>query len=484
MLLHYSEYDEEKDDTHRDNYMYEKKYKKNRNKKNKNNKKNQEDMLTWVINAMQEKNANSYLFHYMDHFGEVMLHRRGVNCAAEGTSEGVPPVEIPPVEIPPVEAPPVEAPPVEAPPVEAPPVEAPPVEAPPVEAPPVEDAEQENIISIINLPQNEEIKKIFIHVLYTYAKTLLIISSHPGGQAHQKRQRVCYEQYCVERSERAKDNLSGEGDNEGGVPNDQIYDNFECHNNFDSYEKYLNGENADACISCLSAYVELTNFENTESIFTLALVYLNAHKYAEAEKLASYLIEILKRKECQRRKKGGPPPSPSSPTSSSSPPPSPPGEPPEEEPPMDMKKLHLYSSFSQPHIDVTVEICIYIKALCFFFQRNYVHYYINMSILMSANENKLRLEVERSASVLGGHMGGNDPSGKKAKCEESERRDKTGFSSRNSGNVDNVGDVSGLSGVADNASDEEGRAQDQNRKKKKKKKYERRRRHTPRKPRR
>ncbi|ANQ06899.1 Uncharacterized protein PCOAH_00011050 [Plasmodium coatneyi] len=412
MLLHYSDYDEEKDDPHRDNYMYEKK------KNEKKNKKKQEDMLTCLMSAMQEKNANSYLFQYMDHFGEVMLNG-GENAA---------------------------------------------VEAPPAAMPPVEGAEQENIISIMNSPQNEEIKKIFLDVLYTYAKSLLIISSHPGGQAHKKRQRVYYEQYCVERSERPKDNLSREGDNGGVTPKDHIYDhiydqindNFECHNNFNSYDKYLDGENADACISCLSAYVELTNFENTESIFTLALAYLNAHKYAEAEKLATYLIETLKRKKCQRGKKGGP----------SSCPLSPPGEPPAEEPPMDMKRLHLYSSFSQTHLDVTVEICVYIKALCFFFQRNYVQYYINMSILMSANENELRVEVEKSASSLGGYIVRNDPSGKKAKCEDSERRDKTG-STLNSGSVDNVG---GIPSVAGDASDEVGQVQDQHRKKKKKKK--------------
>ncbi|KMZ94486.1 hypothetical protein PVMG_01843 [Plasmodium vivax Mauritania I] len=412
MLMHYSEYDEGEDDPHRDNYMYEKEQKKIKKKK----KKKQEDMLAWVLSAVREKNANSYLFHYMDHFGEVMLNGRGESHPAGGTF--------------------------------------------------VEDAEQESIISIINLPQNEEIKKVFVDVLYTYAKTLLLISCHPGGQAHKKRQRLYYEQYCVERSEREKDTLSGEGDNGGVPPNGQVYDHFECHNNFDSYEKYLNGENADACISCLSAYVELTNFEHTESIFTLALAYLNAHKYAEAEKLATYLIEILKRKKCQRRRKGGPP-DPSAASAASAPSShsaSPPAASSEEEPPLDMRQLHLYSSFSQPHVDVTVEICVYVKALCFFFQRNYVHYYINMSILMSANENELRLQVERSASALasalGGHTGGNDPSGKKAKSEESERRDKTG-ASRNSVSVDHIGGV---------ANDEVERAQDELRKKKKKKK--------------
>ncbi|KJP89603.1 hypothetical protein AK88_00814 [Plasmodium fragile] len=410
MLLHYSEYDEENDDPHRENYMYEK-------KKNK-NKKNQEDMLTWVIRAMQEKNANSYLFHYMDHFGEVMLNGRGENGTAE---------------------------------------------VPPVDGTFVEDAEQENIISIINLPQNEEIKKIFVDVLYTYAKTLLIIISHPGGQAHKKQQRVCYEQYCMDRREGAKDNLSGEQEDNGvDVPKDEVYENFECHNNFNSYDKYLNGENADACISCLSAYVEFTNFENTESIFTLALVYLNAHKYTEAEKLVSYLIEVLKRKKYQGRTNGGPPAAFST-AALSAPAASPPGEPPEEEPPMDMKMLHLYSSFSQTHVDITVEICVYIKALCFFFQRNYVHYYINMSILMSANENELRLQVERSASALGGYTGENDPSAQKVKCQESDKRDKTGAPG-NSGSVDNV------EGISDDANDEAGRDQDQHKKKKKNKK--------------
>ncbi|CAA9990174.1 conserved Plasmodium protein, unknown function [Plasmodium knowlesi strain H] len=415
MLLHYSDYDEEKEYTQRDNYMYEKK----KNKDEKKKKKKKEDILTCMINGMKGKNANSYLFHYMDHFSEVILNGRGESCAADVSSVGESPVQ---------------------------------------------DAEQENIISIINLPQNEEIKKIFIDVLYTYAKTLLIMSSHPGGQVNKKQQRLCYEQYCVERSEQAKDNFTGEGDNGGATRKDQIYkkaydqfnDNFECHNNFNSYDKYLNRENVDTCISCLSAYVELTNFENIESIFTLALAYLNAHKYEEAEKLASYLIEIMKMKKCQRRKKGG---SPSCPASS-------PEKPPEEEPPMDMKKFHLYSSFGQTHIDVTVEICVYIKALCFYFQRNYVQYYINMSILMSTNENELRLEVEKSTSSLGAYIGGKDPSGKKAKWEETERKDKTG-ASRNRCSVDNVG---GISGVADGASDEAVHAQDQHRKKKKKKK--------------
>ncbi|GAW79707.1 hypothetical protein, conserved [Plasmodium gonderi] len=331
MLLNCEEHGEG-ENTPQDNYIYKKSEKSEKN--------NEADILTSIISTMQRKNSNCYLFDYINHFEKIILNQKNENRVGEETF--------------------------------------------------VKDSKQENIFSTFNLPQNKEIKNLFIDVLYKYAKVLLISNNNTNCETQKKQQRLYYEQYCAARDRKTDTAQLEKGIIASAFHNINEYDNFEYHDNFDLYEKYLNGENMDSCISCLSAYVELTNFENLESIFILTLVYLNTHKYDKAMKLASYLIQVLKKKERKKMTRG----KETNRDKIISTPPL--GDTSEEENPWNIKQLYLYSTFNYSNINISVEICIYIKALCFFFQRNYVNYYINMSILLNNNENNLRSAIEKT----------------------------------------------------------------------------------------
>ncbi|SCA48613.1 conserved Plasmodium protein, unknown function [Plasmodium ovale] len=243
--------------------------------------------------------------------------------------------------------------------------------------------QQENLISILNDEHNKQLKSLFTDIIYKYAKSLLVINN--GGNSSNKK-KVQQELYANYRHEGKNGNTTSDG-NPVVVANSpehaESYDNFEYHENFNSYEKYINGEKMESCVSCLSTYIELTNCENVESIFILSLVYLNMHKYDETLKIVGYLIEILKRREKKKKKKKKKR-----------------ADNIKEEDEMGMKNLHLYSTFNYNELHVSEEICVYIKALCYFFQHNYIYYYTNMCILLNTNENKLKQEIERNLSFF------------------------------------------------------------------------------------
>lgn len=104
----------------------------------------------------------------------------------------------------------------------------------------------------------------------------------------------------------------------------------------------------------------------------LSLLYLNIQKYDEAIQITNYLIEILQTNKSEDKAN--------------------------EE--MDMKSLYLHSSFNHNNIFISKEICIYIKALCYFFKRNYIYYYINMNIILNTNENVIQKEIEKNSNFF------------------------------------------------------------------------------------
>ncbi|SBT32230.1 hypothetical protein, conserved [Plasmodium ovale wallikeri] len=240
--------------------------------------------------------------------------------------------------------------------------------------------QQENLISILNDGHNKQLKGLFTDIIYKYAKILLVINN---GWNSSNKKKVQQELYANYRHEGKNGNTTSDG-NPVVVANSpqhaESYDNFEYHENFNSYEKYISGDKMESCVCCLSTYIELTNCENVESIFILSLVYLNMHKYDETLKIVGYLIEILKRREKKKKKKRA--------------------DNIKEEDEMGMKNLHLYSTFNYNELHVSEEICVYIKALCYFFQHNYIYYYTNMCILLNTNENKLKQEIERNLSFF------------------------------------------------------------------------------------
>ncbi|KYN99285.1 hypothetical protein PRSY57_0819100, partial [Plasmodium reichenowi] len=137
--------------------------------------------------------------------------------------------------------------------------------------------------------------------------------------------------------------------------------------------------------------------------------YLNIHKYKESLKLANYIINILqKRKENEEeikkkvkekiknevqdkvednvednvedkieqelKEK-------------------------EEEDHLNINNLYIYSTLHNNHLNICENICIYIKSLCYFFQRNYIYYYINMCILLNENLNILKECIEKNSNL-------------------------------------------------------------------------------------
>lgn len=128
---------------------------------------------------------------------------------------------------------------------------------------------------------------------------------------------------------------------------------------------------------------------------------MNIHKYKESLKLANYIINILqKRKENEEeiknkvqdkvqdnvednvedkieeklKEK-------------------------EEEDHLNINNLYIYSTLHNNHLNICENICIYIKSLCYFFQRNYIYYYINMCILLNENLNTLKECIEKNSNL-------------------------------------------------------------------------------------
>ncbi|VEV55732.1 conserved Plasmodium protein, unknown function [Plasmodium vinckei vinckei] len=226
----------------------------------------------------------------------------------------------------------------------------------------------EDIISIFNLEQNKEIKNIFTYIIYKYSKILLITNNinQSVKQNNEQEQQAKYTEYSTQNK---KNSISTPNYT---LNNLEYNDCFEYHANYDSYQKYIQPHKVQSAILSLSTYIQLTNFENIESILMLSLLYLNTQKYDEAIEIANYLIEILQTNKSEDKNK--------------------------EE--MDMKSLYLHSSFNYNNIFVSKEICIYIKAICYFFKRNYIYYYINMNIILNTNENVIQKEIEKNSNFF------------------------------------------------------------------------------------
>ncbi|CXI24905.1 conserved Plasmodium protein, unknown function [Plasmodium berghei] len=230
------------------------------------------------------------------------------------------------------------------------------------------NGKHEDIISIFNLKQNKEITNLFTYIIYKYSKILLITNNinQFGKQNNEQEQQINYTEYCIqnERNTFITPNCASN--------NLEYNDCFEYHSNYDSYQKYIQPQKIQSAILSLSTYIQLTNFENIESILMLSLLYLNTHKYDESIQIANYLIEILKKNKSEDKTKDE----------------------------MDMKSLYLHSSFNYNEICMSKEICIYIKALCYFFQHNYIYFYINMNIILNTNENVIQKEIEKNSNFF------------------------------------------------------------------------------------
>ncbi|CRG98884.1 conserved Plasmodium protein, unknown function [Plasmodium relictum] len=227
----------------------------------------------------------------------------------------------------------------------------------------IENTRDEKIISIFNLDENKQNKNLFIDIIYKYCKVLLVKNNINNAKNNKEIQKKCYQEYYLTKN-----------NNE----NSYSYENFDYHNNFESYEKYINHKKIDSCILCLSTYIELTNFENLESIFILSLIYLNIHKYEESLKIVNYLINILKKKKKKKKDADNI----------------------KNKKEINMSNLHLFSAYNNNNLDISEEMCIYIKALCYFFQQDYIHYYINICILLNTNENELKKEFENNSNFF------------------------------------------------------------------------------------
>ncbi|SOV13723.1 conserved Plasmodium protein, unknown function [Plasmodium sp. gorilla clade G2] len=331
-----------KNNTINDNYIYKKKEKKKKNLYSN----SQENNITTLIKHIcidNRSNFNSYLFDYIEYFEDIILHKHVRKDDEEIFKR---------------------------------------------------NNLQENILSVFNMEENKNIKIMFTDIIYMYSKVMLL-KNNTINLKYDKQSQII--KYTEENEENKEKNYYDDNDN------------YNCQDNFDYYDKYINTNIVDTSISCLFTYIELTNSKNIESLFILCLLYLNIHKYKESLKLANYIINILqKRKEneakikvkvddrlndklddklddkledridvnvenlVEEKLK---------------------------EDHLNINNLYIYSTFHDNHLNICENICIYIKSLCYFFQRNYIYYYINMCILLNENKNILKECIEKNANI-------------------------------------------------------------------------------------
>ncbi|ETW43346.1 hypothetical protein PFNF135_02259 [Plasmodium falciparum NF135/5.C10] len=368
IIENYTGYDD--NNTLEDNYIYKKK--KINEKKNVYSN-NPENNITSLINHIctrNQSNFNSYLFDYIEHFEDIILHKHVIKEDEEIFKR---------------------------------------------------NDHQEDILSVFNMEENKNIKIMFTDIIYMYSNVMLLKNNIINLKYDKERQIRKYreeneankineenkenekneENKEDEKNEENKDEKNEENkedekneENKEDEKNEEnnYYDdnhNYNFQVNFDYYDTYINSNIVDTSISCLCTYIELTNSENIESLFILCLLYLNIHKYKESLKLANYIINILqKRKENEEEIKNKVQDKVQDNLKEK-----------EEEDHLNINNLYIYSTLHNNHLNICENICIYIKSLCYFFQRNYIYYYINMCILLNENLNTLKECIEKNSNL-------------------------------------------------------------------------------------